>query len=52
MAKSKAAQELGARGGKAGRGKSKVRGDAEYYRKMVAKRWAKRKKPQTVKGGR
>jgi hypothetical protein len=26
------------------RGKSKIRGDAEYHRMMVAKHWAKRKK--------
>jgi len=36
--KSSAAALLGAAGGKAGRGKRKARGDAEYYRQLVAKR--------------
>jgi len=31
---------IGKTGGKSGTGKSKVRGDADYYRKIVAKRWA------------
>lgn len=31
---------IGKTGGKAGTGKAKVRGNAEYYRKIVAKRWA------------
>lgn len=31
---------IGKTGGKAGTGKAKVRGDADYYRKIVAKRWA------------
>jgi len=30
-------REMGAKGGKAGTGKAKVRGDAEYYRKIRMK---------------
>jgi hypothetical protein len=40
----KAAAELGRKGGRAGTGKSKRRGDAAYYRKIAKKRWAKRKR--------
>lgn len=29
-------------GGKAGRGKSKRRGDSEYYRRIARKRWKNR----------
>ncbi len=36
--KNKNAQALGSLGGKAGKGKSKVRGDAEYYRRIAMKR--------------
>jgi hypothetical protein len=36
--RSRVAAILGAAGGKAGRGKSKVRGDSAYYRKLVGKR--------------
>lgn len=36
--KTSAAALLGAAGGKAGKGKRKARGDAEYYRQLVAKR--------------
>jgi hypothetical protein len=43
-AKDAAAVKLGRKGGKAGRGASKVRGDSEYYRKLILKRWGKRKK--------
>jgi hypothetical protein len=35
---SEAAAALGRKGGQAGTGNSKVRGDAEYYRKLAAKR--------------
>jgi hypothetical protein len=35
--------EAGRRGGSAGRGKSKIRGDADYYRRMVEAREAKKK---------
>ena len=38
---STAAAVLGKKGGKAGRGQSKVRGDAEYYKALALKRWAK-----------
>jgi hypothetical protein len=37
---SAAAAVLGKKGGKAS-GKSKVRGDADYYRKLALKRWGK-----------
>jgi hypothetical protein len=37
----KTVAEAGRKGGKAGRGKSKVRGDAEYYRQIRSKRNAK-----------
>lgn len=36
-------REMGRKGGKAGKGKSKRRGDADYYRKIALKRWRKRK---------
>ncbi len=36
--------ETGREGGQAGTGESKRRGDAEYYRKLAAKRAAKGKK--------
>lgn len=42
--KNQAAQELGKLGGKAGTGKSKVRGDAEYYRQNALKAHIARKK--------
>lgn len=38
MALSLAAQAMGARGGAAGTGKAKVRGNSAYYRRLVAKR--------------
>jgi hypothetical protein len=38
------ASEMGRKGGEAGTGKAKRRGDADYYRKIAKKRWAKRKK--------
>ena len=38
--------EIGKKGGSAGRGASKRRGDSEHYRKMVAAREAKRKDKQ------
>ena len=37
------ASEMGRKGGKAGRGKSKRRGDAAYYRKIAKKSWRKRR---------
>jgi hypothetical protein len=40
---SAAAAVLGKKGGKAGRGKSKVRGDADYYKALALKRWGKGK---------
>jgi len=38
---------IGKKGGASGTGKAKVRGNAEYYRKIVAKRWANAKKKKT-----
>lgn len=38
IAKNSAAATLGALGGRSGRGKSKRRGDASYYRDLVARR--------------
>lgn len=37
---------IGKKGGASGTGKAKVRGTAEYYRKIVAKRWANAKKKE------
>lgn len=36
-------QEMGRKGGKAGTGKAKRRGDAAYYRKIALKGWRKRR---------
>lgn len=41
QAKPQTPAEMGRKGGKAGKGKSKVRGDAEYYRKLSAARKGK-----------
>jgi hypothetical protein len=41
---SAAAALLGSKGGKAGTGEAKRRGGSEYYRKLIAKRWAKAKR--------
>ena len=35
--------EMGRKGGKAGKGKAKRRGDAEHYRKIALKGWRKRR---------
>lgn len=43
MDTSKAAAVLGRLGGKAGTGKAKRRGGSEYYRALIAKRWAAKK---------
>ena len=42
MDASKAAAALGKKGGKAGTGASKRRGDADHYRRLAAKRWKKK----------
>ncbi len=42
--KNKAAVELGKKGGAAGTGKAKQRGDSEYYRELA-------KKPRKKRGG-
>lgn len=44
----KAAAILGRKGGKAGRGKSQVRGDSAYYRKL-AKLGAEKRKARDLK---
>jgi hypothetical protein len=36
-------RRIGAKGGKAGKGASKVRGDSDYYRRLVKKRRTKKK---------
>jgi hypothetical protein len=41
--KNAAAAALGRKGGAAGTGKSKVRGDSEYYKKLALKRRSRRK---------
>jgi hypothetical protein len=38
---SQAAAKLGTKGGKAGTGEAKVRGDRAHYQAMIQKRWAK-----------
>jgi hypothetical protein len=40
--------EMGRKGGKSGRGKSKRRGDAAYYRRIAKRRW---RKCRAVMGG-
>jgi hypothetical protein len=35
--------EIGTKGGKAGTGDAKKRGDSDHYRKMIQKRWSKKK---------
>ena len=46
--KDPAAVSLGRRGGKAGTGSSKVRGDADYYRKISKKAAAARKRKKAA----
>lgn len=46
--KSPAAVSLGRRGGKAGTGKAKVRGDSDYYKRISAKAAAARKAKRTT----
>ena len=40
-------KKAGAKGGKAGTGQAKVRGDSDYYRRLVKLRWDNRQKVLT-----
>lgn len=42
--------KIGTRGGKAGTGQSKVRGDSEWYRKISKKRKLKKRDPKPKSG--
>ena len=42
-------REKGRKGGRKARGEKKIRGDSEYYRRIVKKRWDKEKKKKEEK---